>query len=105
LIKSLPANIKEKICLFFTASSIEIPRLQHFTVSRCTYGSKKGSEMSLEVENQASTETTANRLSLKRHDSLFGDAEKVSGTTYHGSAVCPWWSFYYINTLVCHGTV
>ncbi|RCV33425.1 hypothetical protein SEVIR_7G090200v4 [Setaria viridis] len=41
--------------------------------------------MSLEVENPASTETT-NRLSLKRHDSLFGDAEKVSGTTYHGSA-------------------
>ncbi|CAL5017215.1 unnamed protein product [Urochloa decumbens] len=41
--------------------------------------------MSLEVENPVSTELT-NRLSLKRHDSLFGDAEKVSGATYHGSA-------------------
>ncbi|XP_062225522.1 potassium transporter 1-like isoform X2 [Phragmites australis] len=40
--------------------------------------------MSLEVENQVSTEST-NRLSLKRHDSLFGDAEKVSGTSHHGS--------------------
>ncbi|CAL5032356.1 unnamed protein product [Urochloa decumbens] len=40
--------------------------------------------MSLEVENPGSTES-ANRLSLKRHDSLFGDAEKVSGGKYHGS--------------------
>jgi KUP system potassium uptake protein len=42
--------------------------------------------MSLEVENPASTES-ANRLSLKRHDSLFGDAEKVSGGKDHGSEV------------------
>ncbi|GJN03071.1 hypothetical protein PR202_ga20475 [Eleusine coracana subsp. coracana] len=41
--------------------------------------------MSLEVENPASTDSTTNRLSLKRHDSLFGDAEKVSGGKYHGS--------------------
>ncbi|KAG2565936.1 hypothetical protein PVAP13_7NG152900 [Panicum virgatum] len=40
--------------------------------------------MSLEVENPGGDES-ANRLSLKRHDSLFGDAEKVSGGKYHGS--------------------
>jgi len=40
--------------------------------------------MSLEVENPGGNES-ANRLSLKRHDSLFGDAEKVSGGKYHGS--------------------
>lgn len=44
--------------------------------------------MSLEVENPGGTESP-NRLSLKRHDSLFGDAEKVSGGKYHGSEVCP----------------
>jgi len=43
--------------------------------------------MSLEVENPGGNES-ANRLSLKRHDSLFGDAEKVSGGKYHGSEVC-----------------
>ncbi|TVU14690.1 hypothetical protein EJB05_38174, partial [Eragrostis curvula] len=42
--------------------------------------------MSLDVENTVGTEPT-NRLSLKRHDSLFGDAEKVSGARYHGSEV------------------
>ncbi|KAJ1270792.1 hypothetical protein BS78_06G078900 [Paspalum vaginatum] len=45
--------------------------------------------MSLEVENPAGAAAAAaespNRLSLKRHDSLFGDAEKVSGGKYHGS--------------------
>ncbi|RCV33421.1 hypothetical protein SEVIR_7G089700v4 [Setaria viridis] len=40
--------------------------------------------MSLEVENPGGGES-ANRLSLKRHDSLFGDAEKVSHGKYHGS--------------------
>lgn len=43
--------------------------------------------MSLEVENPGGGES-ANRLSLKRHDSLFGDAEKVSHGKYHGSEVC-----------------
>nr|BAB32443.1 high-affinity potassium transporter [Phragmites australis] len=42
--------------------------------------------MSLEVEKPGGTEST-NRLSLKRHDSLFGDAEKVSGAKHHGSEV------------------
>ncbi|KAF8715446.1 hypothetical protein HU200_027096 [Digitaria exilis] len=42
--------------------------------------------MSLEVEKPESSESP-NRLSLKRHDSLFGDAEKVSGGKYHGSEV------------------
>jgi hypothetical protein len=42
--------------------------------------------MSLGVENPATTEP-ANRPSLKRHDSLFGDAEVVSGGRYHGSEV------------------
>lgn len=45
--------------------------------------------MSLEVDNPAGGAggggESANRLSLKRHDSLFGDAEKVSGGKYHGS--------------------
>ncbi|KAL5214038.1 hypothetical protein ABZP36_003190 [Zizania latifolia] len=44
--------------------------------------------MSLEVEKNSppvGAETAANRL--KRHDSLFGDAEKVSGAKYHGSEV------------------
>ncbi|WVZ85452.1 hypothetical protein U9M48_032379 [Paspalum notatum var. saurae] len=43
---------------------------------------------SLEVENSAGAAAAAespNRLGLKRHDSLFGDAEKVSGGKYHGS--------------------
>lgn len=41
---------------------------------------------SLEVDNPGGGGgESANRLSLKRHDSLFGDAEKVSGGKYHGS--------------------
>lgn len=38
--------------------------------------------MSLEVENPSSIETTKR---LERQDSLFGDAEKVSTITHHGS--------------------
>jgi len=38
--------------------------------------------MSLQVENPQSTETAA---PLKRHDSFFGDAEKVSYSKHHGS--------------------
>lgn len=40
--------------------------------------------MSLQVEDPRSTETPA---PLKRHDSLFGDAEKVSDSKHHGSQV------------------
>ncbi|KAL6843418.1 hypothetical protein ACP4OV_026740 [Aristida adscensionis] len=40
--------------------------------------------MSMEVEKPGGAESP-NRLSLKRHDSLFGDAEKVSGAKHHGS--------------------
>ncbi|KAG8081811.1 hypothetical protein GUJ93_ZPchr0014g47186 [Zizania palustris] len=46
--------------------------------------------MSLEVESSqpAGAETaTATTSRLKRHDSLYGDAEKVSGAKYHGSEV------------------
>lgn len=44
--------------------------------------------MSLEVDNPGGGGESANRLSLKRHDSLFGDAEKVSSGKHHGSDVC-----------------
>uniref|UniRef100_A0A8I6X9P3 Potassium transporter n=1 Tax=Hordeum vulgare subsp. vulgare TaxID=112509 RepID=A0A8I6X9P3_HORVV len=40
--------------------------------------------MSLQVEDPRSAETPA---PLKRHDSLFGDAEKVSDSKHHGSQV------------------
>ncbi|XP_052153290.1 potassium transporter 1 [Oryza glaberrima] len=45
---------------------------------------------SLEVEGEgspAAVEQTATASRLKRHDSLFGDAEKVTGGKHHGSAV------------------
>uniref|UniRef100_A0A0A9C241 Uncharacterized protein n=1 Tax=Arundo donax TaxID=35708 RepID=A0A0A9C241_ARUDO len=62
--------------------------------------------MSLEMENSASTEST-NRLSLKRHDSLFGDAEKVSGGKYHGSEVGSSFNLMIIShkCSICNGTV
>jgi KUP system potassium uptake protein len=41
--------------------------------------------MSLEVENPPGIETTKQ---LKRQDSLYGDAEKVSSFKHHGSEVC-----------------
>jgi len=41
--------------------------------------------MSLEVENPPGIETTRQ---LKRQDSLYGDAEKVSSFKHHGSEVC-----------------
>ena len=40
--------------------------------------------MSLEVEDRPSVEPTKQ---LKRQDSLYGDAEKVSSAKYHGSEV------------------
>jgi hypothetical protein len=41
--------------------------------------------MYVEVENPSNIETTKR---LERQDSLFGDAEKVSNITGHGSKVC-----------------